>query len=204
MFTNIGIFFSKMAVVTFGGAYAVLAYVSQEAVLTYGWLSPGEMIDGLAMAETTPGPLIMVTQFVGFIASYRSQAGFAPELAALLGSILTVWVTFVPCFIWIFVGAPYIERLRKNRLLAGALESVTAAVVGVIANLALWFSIHALFSESLQHRFLGAVVEAPVLNSLQITAVGITLTGAILLFRFQFSVPLTLVVTGVLGMVATI
>jgi len=199
VFSNIAIFFSKMAVVTFGGAYAVLSYVSQEAVVTYQWLAPGEMIDGLAMAETTPGPLIMVTQFVGFIAAYRDPGTLPPGLAALLGGALTTWVTFLPCFLWIFVGAPYIERLRHNRLLSGALSGVTAAVVGVIVNLALWFSIHALFASVSLQQFAGAVIEVPVLSSLQVPSLLITLVAAVLVFRFRASVLMTLVVTGALG-----
>lgn len=199
VFSNIGIFFSKMAVVTFGGAYAVLAYVSQEAVDTYSWLAPGEMIDGLAMAETTPGPLIMVTQFVGFVAAYRDPGTLPAGLAAFLGGALTTWVTFVPCFLWIFVGAPYIERLRRNRLLSGALSGVTAAVVGVIVNLALWFSIHALFASVSLQQVAGAVIEVPVLSSLQVSSLLITLVAAVLVFRFRASVLITLAVTGALG-----
>jgi chromate transporter len=204
VFSNIGMFFSKMAVVTFGGAYAVLAYVSQEAVLTYHWLAPGEMIDGLAMAETTPGPLILVTQFVGFVAAYRDPGALPAGLAALLGGVLTTWVTFVPCFLWIFVGAPYVERLRRNPILSGALSGVTAAVVGVVVNLALWFSIHALFADvSLQH-FAGAVVQVPVFASLQFPTLLITLVAAVLVFRFRATVLTTLAVTGALGVMAII
>lgn len=199
VFSNIGLFFSKMAVVTFGGAYAVLAYVSQEAVTTYNWLAPGEMIDGLAMAETTPGPLIMVTQFVGFIAAYRNPGTLPPELAAFLGGALTTWVTFVPCFLWIFVGAPYIERLRRNRMLSAALSSVTAAVVGVVVNLALWFSIHTLFASVSLRQFAGAAVEVPALSSLQIPSLLITLVAALLVFRFRASMLSTLAVTGAFG-----
>jgi chromate transporter len=202
VFTNIGLFFSKMAVVTFGGAYAVLAYVSQEAVTTYHWLAPGEMIDGLAMAETTPGPLIMVTQFVGFVAAYRDPGSLPPGIAALLGGVLTSWVTFAPCFLWIFVGAPYIERLRRNRVLSGALSSVTSAVVGVVVNLALWFSIHALFSDVSVQEFAGAVVEVPVLASLRLSSLLITLVAAVLVFRLRVSVLTTLAVTGALGVAA--
>ncbi|MEE4186553.1 MAG: chromate efflux transporter, partial [Gammaproteobacteria bacterium] len=141
------LFFSKMAVVTFGGAYAVLAYMAQQAVEHYGWLEPGEMLDGLGLAETTPGPLILVAQFVGFMAAYRNPGALDPLLAGTLGALLTTWVTFVPCFLWIFVGAPYIESLRHNPSLAAALASITAAVVGVMLNLALWFALTVLFSE---------------------------------------------------------
>ncbi|HEX9851732.1 MAG TPA: chromate efflux transporter, partial [Woeseiaceae bacterium] len=174
VFSNIALFFSKMAVVTFGGAYAVLAYVSQEAVLTYHWLAPGEMIDGLALAETTPGPLILVTEFVGFVAAWRNPGALSPALAGVFGGALTTWVTFVPSFLWIFAGAPYIERLRHNRELAAALSGVTAAVVGVIVNLALWFSIHALFSEVTHNRIAGAVLELPVVQSFRTSSVLIT------------------------------
>lgn len=139
VWAEIALFFSKLAVATFGGAYAVLAYVAQEAVGRYGWLTPGEMLDGLGLAETTPGPLIMVVQFVGFLAAFREGGGLA---AGIAGAALTTWVTFAPCFAWIFLGAPWIERLRANRALAAALAAVTAAVVGVIANLALWFGWH--------------------------------------------------------------
>ncbi|CAO4177377.1 chromate efflux transporter [Methylorubrum populi] len=147
VFSLIAVFFSKMAMVTFGGAYAVLSYVAQQAVEHYGWLRPGEMLDGLGMAETTPGPLIMVTQFVGFLAAYRAPGALPPLLAGTLGGLLTTWVTFAPCFLWIFAGAPFIERLRGNRALAGALSAVTAAVVGVILNLAVWFALHTIFAE---------------------------------------------------------
>jgi chromate transporter len=146
VFAQIGLFFSKMAVVTFGGAYAVLAYVAQQAVETYGWLGPGEMLDGLGLAETTPGPLILVLEFVGFLAAYREAGGLPPMLAGVLGAVLTVWVTFVPCFLWIFAGAPYIEALRGRPALAAALAGITAAVVGVILNLAVWFALHVLFA----------------------------------------------------------
>jgi chromate transporter len=202
VFSIIAVFFSKMAVVTFGGAYAVLAYVSQEAVATYHWLAPGEMIDGLALAETTPGPLIMVTQFVGFIAAYRDPGTLSPAFAALLGGALTTWVTFVPCFLWIFVGAPYIERLRRNRMLSAALSGVTAAVVGVIVNLALWFSIHTLFAAHSLRRFAGAAVELPELASLQIPSLLLTLVAAVLIFRLHVSLFSTLAVTGSLGMLS--
>ena len=145
VFSQIALFFSKMAMVTFGGAYAVLAYVAQQAVESYHWLKPGEMLDGLGMAETTPGPLIMVLQFVGFMAAYREPGALSPMLAGTLGGLLATWVTFTPCFLWIFLGAPFIERLRSNKALSGAMSAITAAVVGVILNLALWFAIHAVF-----------------------------------------------------------
>ena len=139
------LFFSKLAVVTFGGAYAVLAYMAQQAVETNGWLTAPEMVDGLGLAETTPGPLILVTQFVGFLAAFRDAAPFSPLVAGLIGAAMTLWVTFVPSMLWIFAGAPFIEQLRGNRNLAGALAAITAAVVGVILNLSVWFALHVLF-----------------------------------------------------------
>lgn len=185
VFSRIAIFFSKMAVVTFGGAYAVLAYVAQEAVETYAWLQPGEMLDGLGMAETTPGPLIMVTQFVGFLAAFREASGLPPLLAATLGAILTTWVTFTPCFLWIFAGAPFIERLRGNRALAGALSAITAAVVGVILNLAVWFAIHTLFAEVGALRFGFSAIEVPVLASVNWPALILALGAIVAIFRFK-------------------
>ncbi|MEN9711086.1 MAG: hypothetical protein RL441_1078, partial [Actinomycetota bacterium] len=148
VFVEQGLFFSGAAVVTFGGAYAVLSYVAHQAVVVYGWLAPGEMVRGLALAETTPGPLIMVVQFVAFVGAYRHPGDLDPWVAAALGSALVTWVTFVPCFLFIFLGAPHVEQLRNNRHLAAALTGVTAAVVGVIANLALYFSLHTLFEKS--------------------------------------------------------
>jgi len=164
-FSEIGAFFSKMAVVTFGGAYAVLAYMAQQAVETYGWLRPGEMLDGLGMAETTPGPLIMVVQFVGFMAAYRDPGSLPPMLAGTLGGLLATWTTFVPCFLWIGLGAPFIERLRNNKPLNGALAGITAAVVGVILNLAIWFVLHTWFHETVPLRGYGFAFDAPVLAS---------------------------------------
>jgi chromate transporter len=177
-----------MAVVTFGGAYAVLAYVAQAAVENYGWMRPGEMLDGLGLAETTPGPLIMVTQFVGFLGAYRSPEGMPPLLAATLGGLLTTWVTFVPCFLWIFIGAPYIERLRENRALAAALSAVTAAVVGVILNLALWFSVHFLF-RSVTEAHIGPLrLDVPQWSSLDPLAALLSVAALIAVFRFKLGV----------------
>lgn len=147
-----GIFFSQAAVLTFGGAYSVLSYIGQQAVHRFGWLKPAEMMDGLGMAESTPGPLIMVVQFVGFMGAFRNPGDLPPLMAGMLGAIVTVWVTFVPCFFWIFLGAPYIERLRGNLNLSAALSSITAAVVGVVLNLAIWFGIHVLFAEVAEGR----------------------------------------------------
>src|SRR6202790_881702 len=165
VFGQIAIFFSKMAVVTFGGAYAVLAYVAQGAVEQYGWLKPGEMLDGLGMAETTPGPLIMVLQFVGFMAAYRAPGTLSPMVAGTLGGLLATWVTFTPCFLWIFLGAPFIETLRGNKGLAGALTAITAAVVGVVLNLAIWFAIHTIFREVFRFSQFGLAFDAPVPSS---------------------------------------
>ena len=147
IFVKIGLLFSQAAMVTFGGAYAVLAYISQQAVGHYGWLRPEQMIDGLGLAETTPGPLIMVTQFVGYLAAYSHAAGLTPALAGLIGGLLATWVTFTPCFMWILVGAPYIEKLRKNVKLGAALSAITAAVVGVVLNLSVFFARHVLLPE---------------------------------------------------------
>ncbi|MFN4358218.1 chromate efflux transporter [Sphingopyxis alaskensis] len=182
---DIGAFFSQLAVVTFGGAYAVLAYMAQEAVSGFGWLQPGEMADGLGLAETTPGPLILVTQFVGFLAAYRDAAPFTPFVAALFGAGLTLWVTFAPCFLWIFTFAPWIDRLERATGLKGALAAVTAAVVGVIANLSLWFALHVLFRDLIRS---GWGVELPVLASLDLRALALALLAALLLFRFRMGI----------------
>ncbi len=152
VFTDQALFFSGAALVTFGGAYAVLAYVAQKAVEVYGWLAPGEMVRGLALAESTPGPLIMVVQFVAFVGAYRDPGSLNPWVAAVLAALLTTWVTFVPCFVFIFLGAPYVERLRDNKSLSAALTGITAAVVGVIANLAVFFAVHTLFSDTIGSR----------------------------------------------------
>lgn len=185
VFSQIGIFFSKMAVVTFGGAYAALAYVAQEGVSTYGWLQPGEMLDGLGMAETTPGPLIMVVQFVGFLGALREPGGLPPLLAATLGALLTTWVTFVPCFLWIFLGAPFIERLRNNTALSAAMTAVTAAVVGVILNLAVWFALHTLFGTVRSVPFAFGAFDIPVLDTARPAAWLLTLAALIAIFRFK-------------------
>ncbi|GGD97395.1 chromate transporter [Aureimonas endophytica] len=187
-FTAIGLFFSKMAVVSFGGAYAVLAYVAQQAVEHYGWLRPGEMLNGLGLAETTPGPLIMVTQFVGFLAAFRDPGGLNPYLAGILGSLLTTWVTFAPCFLWIFLGAPFVERLRGNRALAAALAAITAAIVGVILNLAVWFGLHVLFRELRVARLGPFALDLPVPGSLDPAALLLALAAGLALFRFKLGV----------------
>ena len=182
IFVDQGLFFSGAALVTFGGAYAVLAYVAQQAVNVYGWLLPGEMVRGLALAETTPGPLIMVVQFVAFVGAYRAPGDLNPWAAAVLAALLTTWVTFVPCFLFVLLGAPYVERLRNNQSLSAALTGITAAVVGVIANLAVYFAAHTLFTQS-QHWNLGPMhAEIPVPASISLPAVAITAVACLLIF----------------------
>lgn len=195
---EIGLFFSRMAVVTFGGAYAVLAYVAQEAVQAYGWLQPGEMLDGLGMAETTPGPLIMVLQFVGFMAAFRAPGALDPFLAGIAGGLMTTWVTFVPCFLFIFAGGPYIEALRGNRALGAALSAVTAAVVGVILNLSLWFALHSMFGEVRAVRP-GLALELPVWSTLDPWAAGLGALAMIALFRVKLGFVATLAGCAALG-----
>ena len=201
IFVDQGVFFSGAALVTFGGAYAVLAYVAQQAVEVYGWLAPGEMVRGLALAETTPGPLIMVVQFVAFVGAYRAPGDLDPWVAAVLAAGLTTWVTFVPCFVFILLGAPYVERLRGNRDLAAALAGITAAVVGVIANLALFFALHTLFGET-RHLVAGPLdAEYPVLSSVDWAALAITALGAALVFWRGWSVLRTLGACALAGVV---
>ena len=201
VFTKIAIFFSEMAVVTFGGAYAVLAYVAQQAVDNYHWVKPGEMLDGLGMAETTPGPLIMVTQFVGFLAAWREPGGMNPLLAATLGGLLTTWVTFTPCFLWIFFGAPFVEALRANKALGAALGAITAAVVGVILNLAVWFGLHVLFAKQMPVHFLGASVDLPVLSSVDWPSLVLAAAAAVAIFRFKFGMIPVLLASALAGVV---
>lgn len=199
VFSRIGLFFSKMAVVTFGGAYAVLAYVAQAAVENYDWLLPGEMLDGLGMAETTPGPLIMVTQFVGFLAGFRDPGSLSPLTAATVGAILTTWVTFLPSFLWIFAGAPFIEKMRGNVALSGAMSAITAAVVGVILNLAIWFGLHVLFAEVRSVSIGGWSIDLPVITSIVWPSLALTVLAALAIFRFKLSVISTLLICAVLG-----
>jgi chromate transporter len=194
-------FFSKMSVVTFGGAYAVLAYVAQEAVETYGWLRPGEMLDGLGMAETTPGPLIMVLQFVGFLGAYRDPIPLAPMTAGVLGAAVTTWVTFVPCFLWIFAGAPYVEWLRGRRGPSAGLAAITAAVVGVILNLAVWFGLHVLFGAIDERHLNGLRLLVPDLATLDAWALALSLSAFVALFAFRQGMIRTLLATAILGMV---
>jgi chromate transporter len=199
VFTDIGLFFSKMAVVTFGGAYAVLAYMAQQAVDTYGWLKPGEMLDGLGMAETTPGPLIMVVQFVGFLAAYRAPGSLPPMLAGVLGGLLATWCTFVPCFLWIGLGAPFIEKLRDNKPLSGALAGITAAVVGVILNLAIWFALHTWFHDAQRVKGYGFAFDLPVPSSLDPWALALSVAAVIAIFRFKAAMIPTLLACSATG-----
>jgi chromate transporter len=197
---QIGVFFSKLAVVTFGGAYALLAYMAQAVVESYGWLKPGEMVDGLGLAETTPGPLILVTQFVGFIAGFRNAAPFDPLLAAVLGAAMTTWTTFAPSFLFIFAGAPFIEQLRGNRQLAGALAAITAAVVGVILNLALWFALHVLFRQVTEMQF--GPVRWFAVESLDVTAAVLAIIASALVFGLHRGLIQTIVIMAALGIAA--
>jgi chromate transporter len=203
--TDVGEFFSKMAVVTFGGAYAVLTYVAQQAVEHYGWVTPAEMLDGLGLAETTPGPLILVVQFVGFLAAYHEPGSAAPLLAGTIAACLTVWVTFVPCFLWIFLGAPYVESLRQNRALSGALAAITAAVVGVIAHLALWFTLHALFAEVRTHELAGLLrIDTPAGGSLRLPLLILTGLALIMTFALKWNIARTLAICAALGIGLTL
>jgi chromate transporter len=199
VFSEIAVFFSKMAVVTFGGAYAVLAYVAQAAVSGFGWLRPGEMLDGLGMAETTPGPLILVLQYVGFLAAYRDPGLLPPWLAGTLAAMLTLWVTFAPCFLWIFLGAPYVERLRANRGLNAALSAITAAVVGVILNLAVWFALHTIFGEVRETSAFGLRLWLPVWQTVQLPSLVLAAGAALAMFRFKVGMMPTLAASALLG-----
>ena len=194
IYADVAWFFSKMAVVTFGGAYAVLAYVAQEAVRNYHWLSAPEMLSGLGLAETTPGPLILVLQFVGFLAGYRATSSLSGISGGIAASALTLWVTFLPCFTFVFLGAPLLERLQENRKLSGALSAVTAAVVGVVANLAVWFALHVLFRETTPVRAFGLSFDTPVAGSIAPWALALAVVAGISLFRLKLGVIPTLAV----------
>ena len=204
VYVDQGLFFSGAALVTFGGAYAVLAYVAQQAVDVYGWLEPGEMVRGLALAETTPGPLIMVVQYVAFLGAYREPGPLDPWVAAVVASLLVTWVTFVPCFVFILLGAPYVERLRHNRALSTALTGITAAVVGVIANLAVYFAVHTLFADTVRVDDGPLALELPDPTSLQLLPLAITAVAFLLLFRQGWSVLRTLGVCATLGLLALV
>jgi len=196
--SQLGLLYSKLAVVTFGGAYAVLAYLAQAAVQHYGWLVPGEMVDALGFAETTPGPLILVTEFVGFLAAYRHGGG-PPLLMGSLGALVTLWATFAPCFLWIFVGAPYIERINAEPRLRAALAAVTAAVVGVILNLTVWFALNVLFGENTTSWYGPLRLYMPDLRSLNPVALALSAVAFALLFRLHRGVMTTLAICGGLG-----
>jgi chromate transporter len=199
VYASQALFFSGAAVVTFGGAYAVLTYVAQQAVQVYGWLTPGEMLDGLALAETTPGPLIMVVEFVGFLGAYRLHGGLDPMLAGTLAAVLVTWVTFVPSFLWIFLGAPYAEYLRGDRRLGGALSAITAAVVGAILNLAVWFGLHAVFGV-VEERTVGPIhLSVPDLATLDVAALAIAVGAFIAVFRLRAPMLGVLAVSGAVG-----
>ncbi|HLA02113.1 MAG TPA: chromate efflux transporter [Aestuariivirga sp.] len=195
--TKIGIFFSQLAVVTFGGAYAVLSYMAQAAVEQHGWLTAPEMIDGLALAETTPGPLILVTQFVGYLAASREMSSI---WGGFVGAVITLWMTFAPCFLWIFAGAPYIEHIGKMPRLSGALAAITAAVVGVILNLSVWFGLHVLFSKV--NRVEGIFKPwLPEWQTLDLAALAITVIAALALLRLHLGIPKTLALCAALGVI---
>lgn len=196
---RIGLFFSKLAILTFGGAYAVLAYMAQQAVEGYGWLTAGQMVDALGLAETTPGPLILVTEFVGFQAAFHNPAPFIPLVAGVLGAAMTLWVTFAPCFLWIFAGAPFIARMENEPRLKGALAAITAAVVGVIANLTLWFALHVLFGRFFEP---WPGLSLPNVDSLDWTAAGLSIVAAVALFGFHLGVVRTLALCAALGLAA--
>ena len=199
LFVEQGLFFSSTAVVTFGGAYAVLSFVAQRAVNVYHWLLPGEMVNGLALAETTPGPLIMVVQFVGFLGAYRNPGDLNPWVAGVLGATVVVWVTFVPCFLFVFLGAPHIEGLRHNQKLSMALAGITAAVVGVIANLSLYFSIHTIFADAHRHDWGAVHLTSPVWSTLSLRAVFVTALAFVLVFRYKLSVLRVLAICAIVG-----
>jgi chromate transporter len=198
-FHQLNVFFSKTSMVTFGGAYAALSYVAQKAVEVYGWLQGAEMLDGLAMAETTPGPLIQTVQFVGFMASYRFPDGLHPLWAATLGSVLVTWMTFAPCFLWIFTFAPYVEYLRSCKSLSYALKGISAAVVGVILNLSIWFILKALFASSQAIKVFPLDFEYPLVPTLDPYALGICVASILMIFAFKRSLHFTLLVSVVLG-----
>ncbi|SIS79405.1 chromate transporter [Roseivivax lentus] len=195
LLVQLGTFFSTLAVVTFGGAYAVLAYMAQDAVVQFGWLSAGEMIDALGLAETTPGPLILVTQFVGFVAGFR-EGGFG---LAVIAAFVTLWVTFAPCFLWIFAGAPYIEWISHQPRLQGALEAITAAVVGVILNLSVWFALHVLFATVTRERWGAVTLWRPELATIEWGAVLLFGVSCVLAFGLRWGILRILLVSALLG-----
>jgi chromate transporter len=204
VFTHEGLFFSGAALITFGGAYAVLSYVAQQAVLGYHWLAANEMVRGLGLAETTPGPLIMVVQFVAFLGAYRDPGTLNPWAAAVLGALLTTWVTFVPCFMFIFLGAPYVERLRGNKSVSAILNGITAAVVGVIANLAYYFALHTTFRQVSTTNAGPVHVEYPQLTTIHWDVLTIALAAALMIFKLKWSVLRVLGICALLGLATAI
>jgi chromate transporter len=202
VYVDVGVFFGKTALVTFGGAYAALAYVAQQAVERHAWLTPVQMMDGLGLAETTPGPLILVLQFVGFLAAYHAPGELPPLVAGTLAAFLTVWVTFVPCFLWIFLGAPYVERLRHHVRIAGALAAITAAVVGVIANLAAWFTLHSLFDRALRVTVGPLLIDLPAMDSWRPASFALTALAFATLFALRLGVARTIVICAIAGAAA--
>lgn len=199
IFAQEALFFSQSALVTFGGAYSVLTYISQKAVDTFGWLTPGEMLDGLGMAETTPGPLIQVVQFVGFMGAFRNPGSLDPLLAGVMASVLVTWVTYLPSFFFIFTGAPYIEHLRGNQNLSSALSGITAAVVGVILNLGVWFSIHTLFGR-VDAKIIGPIhLPLPVWDTIDWGAACITLAALVFYFKLKWGMMKTIGASALLG-----
>jgi chromate transporter len=201
VFTQQSLFFSKAAMVTFGGAYSVLAYVADECVKTFQWLTPGEMLDGLGMAETTPGPLIQVVQFVAFLGAYRNPEPLSPLMAGVAGSVITTWVTYAPCFMWIFLGAPYIELLRGKQALNAALSAVTAAVVGVILNLSIWFALHTLFGTVRDEHLYGMRLLVPEWSTVDWMSVAIACGAMVAMFRFKLGMIPTLFGAAAIGVV---
>ena len=199
VFVQQGWFFSQTAVVTFGGAYSVLSYVAQRAVEDFAWLRPGEMLDGLALAETTPGPLILVLEFVAYLGAYRASTGLPAMLSGTIGAAVALWTTFVPCFLWIFLGAPYIESMRNYRVLNAAMASITAAVVGVILNLSVWFALHTLFAEVRPMRWGILQVDAPVASTLNWAALVLSIAALVAALRFKVSMPGMLAACAVFG-----
>ena len=200
VFTTEAVFFSKLAAVTFGGAYAALSYTAQQAVEHFGWMKPGEMLTGLGLAETTPGPLILVLVFVGFVGA-SNLSGLPPLVGGLFGGLIALWFTFVPCFLWIFAGAPFLERMRKVRWLSAMLGGITAAVVGVIANLALWFSLHVLFGKVVDHQIGALTLPLPVVSTIDNAAVLIAGAAAFLLVVLKLNMPLVLLLAACFGII---
>ena len=198
--TDMSFFFSKAALVTFGGAYAVLAYINQAAVLRYGWLLPGQMVAGLGLAESTPGPLIMVTEFVGYVGAYRNPGGLDPAVAGALGALVATWATFAPCFLWIFLGAPFIERLRGNARLSAGLATITASIVGVIASLAVTFGILTLFERVRSVEMFGGPVPVPVVSSIDPFVVAVAVVAFLCMWRFRWNVVWIVIAAALAGL----